>query len=436
MRVLWFSDKPLPAVARLQGRPSVHHASWQDQLEVALRDTPDLTLAVAATTTQDYAPYEPFVSANTTYYGVGGGDHTTRVGRVARRWRGLIQAGDDLGCALQVIADFRPDLVHVHGTENVFGLLAGQIQAPVVISIQGVLSVCELMDSRGRDTSLLLSLSAGQALRGTGTVLDHFALRRAAVRERRIIERCRHLIGRTRWDADVVRILNPDARYYHCDEPLRPEFREAVWDESLSDPRTVYCTMGGYARKGLGTLLRAIALLRAGSAPDVRLRFAGMALGESEGGRAAAREIRRLGLNGCVTSLGRLGPDGLARELRAARVFALPTHIDNGSNSLSEAMTVGTPCVASAAGGIPTTARDGVEALLVQDGDPYALAGAIARLLDDKELACRLSRNARATALKRHDCDTIRDAMLGIYQTVLDDSIQGTAVPTGEGRRR
>jgi len=430
MRVLWFIDKPLPAVTRRQGIPPIHHASWQDQLEVALRDAPGLTLGVAALTIQEYVPYEPFVSANTVYYGIGSGSHSTRFERVAERWQALIRADDDLEGARRVIAEFRPDLVHVHGTENVFGLLAGQIPTPVVISIQGVLSVCELMDSRGIDTSLLLSLSPGLFVRGTGTILHPLALKRAAMRERQIIRQCRHFIGRTRWDADVVRVLNPSARYSHCDEPLRPEFRNAIWDQDLAEPQTVYCTMGGYALKGLGTLLRAIALLRNGPAPEVRLRFAGMSLGASEGGRAAAREIQRLGLSGCVASTGTLGPDGLTRELLRASVFALPSHIDNGSNSLSEAMTVGTPCVASAAGGIPTTARDGIEALLVQDGDPYALAGAILRLLEDRQLACRLSDNARKTALKRHDPDTVRDTMLGIYRTILDNA---GAAP-GEGQ--
>ena len=372
------------------------------------------------------------MSAGTTYYGIGDGDESPGLKRVVERWRDVVHAGSSVVNALQIIADFRPDLIHVHGTENVFGLLCGQTQAPVVISIQGILSVCHIMDPRGRDASLLLSLSPGQFARGTGTILDRVALKRAADRERVIIRRCGHFIGRTRWDSDVVRVLNPAARYYHCDEPLRPEFFASEWQLETAEPHTVFCTMGGYARKGLGTLLGAIALLRDGPAPDVHLRFAGRPLDDSEAGRAAAREIRRLGLAACVTALGKLGPEGLAQEIRGARVFALPTHIDNGSNSLSEAMAVGAPCVASAAGGIPTTAHDGLEALLVQDGDPYALAGAILRLLTDDELARRLSQNARATALKRHDATTIRQTMLDIYRSVLGQGPSQPAEAQGE----
>jgi len=78
------------------------------------------------------------------------------------------------------------------------------------------------------------------------------------------------------------------------------------------------------------------------------------------------------------------------------RAIGLPTHADNSPNSLAEAMVVGTPCVAGAAGGIPTLGRDGVDALLVQHDDPYALAGAILRLIDDPPLARAGSPRTRA----------------------------------------
>jgi glycosyltransferase involved in cell wall biosynthesis len=341
--------------------------------------------------------------------------------RVAERWRRLVWPDTDVDLYRRVIREFRPDLVHVHGTEQRFGLLAGESLTPVVLSIQGVMSVFEIMETRGRDASLLLSLSPSLFARGTGALLDHAALKGRARRERDIIQRCRHIIGRTRFDADFVRVLNPGAHYYHCDELIRPEFRAAIWEQGKSEPHTVYSTAGGYARKGMGTLLRATALLRSGPAPQVRLRFAGAPDSRSEEGRATMREIRRLGLGDRVTSLGRVGPRDLVTELLAARVFALPTHVDNSPNSLAEAMMVGTPCVASAAGGIPTLARDCIEALLVQDGDPYALAGAILRLLEDDQLALQLSANARVGALERHDSQKVREALIGIYRAVLDD---------------
>lgn len=421
MRVLWFVEKPLPAVERRLGTSQRHHGSWLDQLEVSLRCTPDLTLGIASLASQAQFQYEPFESEGVVYYGLGPVRRSPAHVRVAERWRRLARLEEELSGARKIIEEFRPDLVHVHGTENRFGLLAGQNHPPVVTSIQGILSVYEIMDVRGMDTSLLLSSSPSLFLRGTGTLLNHAALRRKAARERVIVRQGRHFIGRTRFDADFIRVLNPDASYHHCDELLRPEFRGPVWDQSRSHPHTVYGYGAFYARKGLGTLLKAIALLREALVPDIRLRLAGMPASESEERHALAREIRRLHLSGCVTISGVHGPASLVGELLGAAVFALPTHADNSPNSLAEAMMIGTPSVASAVGGIPTLARDGIEALLVQDGDPYSLAGAILRLFEDGGLARTLSRNARAAALARHDPDRVRETLLGIYHAVLAD---------------
>jgi glycosyltransferase involved in cell wall biosynthesis len=62
-----------------------------------------------------------------------------------------------------------------------------------------------------------------------------------------------------------------------------------------------------------------------------------------------------------------------------------------------ECMAAGVPLVASAVGGTPELVRDGESALLVPPRDPQALAGALARVLGDRELAGRLADAARAS---------------------------------------
>ena len=281
------------------------------------------------------------------------------------------------------------------------------------------------MDPRGRDSSLFLSLSPSQFARGTGMLLHRLTLKRLAERERVIMRRCRHFIGRTRWDSDFVRSLSPEARYYHCDEPLRPVFFESEWATRAERTPDGLLHDGWIREKGARhTPAGNRRSSTKGQPPRSAYASPGQPLDDSEGGRAAAREIRRLGLSPCVTSLEESVRTAWQKRTRRARVFALPTHIDNGSNSLQRPWLVGVPCVASAAGGVPTTARDEVDALLVQDGDPYALAGAILRLLEDDALARRLSKNACMTALKRHDPAVIRETMLAIYRHVIEETSQ------------
>ncbi len=65
-----------------------------------------------------------------------------------------------------------------------------------------------------------------------------------------------------------------------------------------------------------------------------------------------------------------------------------------------EAMTYSRPVVASNVGGIPEWLADGVTGTLVDQGDPAALARAIARLIDDPALAARYGRAGRERALE------------------------------------
>lgn len=63
--------------------------------------------------------------------------------------------------------------------------------------------------------------------------------------------------------------------------------------------------------------------------------------------------------------------------------------------SIIEAMSAGMPIVATNVGGIPEAIVDEVSGLLVQPGDPSALAGAMAKFLDDPGLAYRCGEAAK-----------------------------------------
>jgi glycosyltransferase involved in cell wall biosynthesis len=62
---------------------------------------------------------------------------------------------------------------------------------------------------------------------------------------------------------------------------------------------------------------------------------------------------------------------------------------------LLEALAAGLPVVAAAVGGVPEIATDEQNALLVRARCPGALAGALARLLEDTALRERLAASAR-----------------------------------------
>ena len=97
----------------------------------------------------------------------------------------------------------------------------------------------------------------------------------------------------------------------------------------------------------------------------------------------------------------------------------MPSHIENSPNSLCEAMLLGMPCIATFAGGTGSMIKDRETGLVVQDGDPWALAGAVIELIENESMIKKISTNARNIALKRHNIKEVKNQVIGAYQEIL-----------------
>lgn len=102
--------------------------------------------------------------------------------------------------------------------------------------------------------------------------------------------------------------------------------------------------------------------------------------------------------------------------LAAFDVFALSSETEGMPRALIEAMRAGLPIAATAVGGIPEAVPDGACALHVQPGDADALATAIGRLLDDRELARRLGAGAASRARERFGFERTVDAWRAVLE--------------------
>jgi glycosyltransferase involved in cell wall biosynthesis len=114
-------------------------------------------------------------------------------------------------------------------------------------------------------------------------------------------------------------------------------------------------------------------------------------------------QIKFAGLEDRIRLLGSLGEHQILSEMRFADAFVLASHAEPLGVAYMEAMSAGVPTIGTAAGGVPEIITTGHDGLLVPPCDPESLAAAIARLMDDPELAARLARNARATIVERFD---------------------------------
>ena len=152
-------------------------------------------------------------------------------------------------------------------------------------------------------------------------------------------------------------------------------------------------TVGNFtAKKDQATLLRAVAELSP-AGRDVVAVLVGLGPLE-EDLRALAVE---LGVGGRVRFPG--SRDDVFALLPAFDVFVLSSRFEGLPIALLEAMATGVAPVATRVGGIPEVITDGQDGLLVDPGDPAALAGALDRLLVDDALRDRLGAKARDRAL-------------------------------------
>ena len=102
-----------------------------------------------------------------------------------------------------------------------------------------------------------------------------------------------------------------------------------------------------------------------------------------------------LGLRERVTFTGARSRDDVLRSLAGARAAVLSSAWENLPHAAVEALSVGTPVVSTAVGGVPEVVHDGENGLLVPAGDVEALAGALRRMLDDDGLRARLAAAAQ-----------------------------------------
>ncbi len=93
------------------------------------------------------------------------------------------------------------------------------------------------------------------------------------------------------------------------------------------------------------------------------------------------------------------------RAFKDADLFAMPSLSEGLPVALLEAMARGLPIVASRVGGVPEIATDGVDAVLIESGDPTALASRLGDLVEDPQRRRELGEAATARARRLADDD-------------------------------
>lgn len=407
MRILWFSVTPSLFNPQSNGH---NGGGWIASLEQIVRKEKSIELGVAFHFPDNGFKYE---NDGVCYYPIAP-KKKSLIDRLINR----NEDKENTARYLKIIEDFRPDVIHIFGSENDFGLICAHTQIPVVIHIQGCMPPYH-------NALFPVGLSKWDFIFGKGLSLNYRfiglrsdgAFRKAAEREIRIIQNCKYFMGRTEWDKRLIDLFNPQATYFHCEEALRDSFIQgtAKWEYPTSDKKIITSVISRPWYKGCDLILKTAALLKRFTDIDYEWRVYGipeMRFYEAKY-KIKAKEVN-------VKVMGTASKEELVEALCKTNCYVHTSYIDNSPNSLCEAQILGVPILATHVGGISSLIDDGCNGILFPANAPYTAASLIKQLTSDRELAERLSSNAIEKATKRHNPNDIKESLLNIYRDIIN----------------
>ncbi len=191
-----------------------------------------------------------------------------------------------------------------------------------------------------------------------------------------------------------------DVQQYH------PMARQTA--RSAEDP-VILCGIGRlHPQKGFDLLVQALAPLR-----DHPVNWQCWLVGDGAEKTMLENSIFELGLQDQIKLLG--WRDDIPELLAQADMFVMPSRFEGYPYVLLEAMASGLPVIASKVGGVEEIITDHVDGILVAAQDVQALAGEIARLLNEPQLRADLGQAAHNKA-QTFDQQKIKTRMLAIYE--------------------
>ena len=319
---------------------------------------------------------------------------------------------------LKVVNDFRPNIIHVFGSEQDFGLIVKFVEIPVVLSIQGNLTVCDWKYFSGiSKLQSILYEDIYKNLLFSGMYNSYKIFNKRAKREIKILHSLNYIIGRTDWDRRIASILAPNAKYFYNDELLREKFYTAEILKPKLNGKVILTTVTRPALyKGLEVVYKAAKLLS-----DLNVDYEWNIIGVTKSNsilRIVRKMLKEEFYNTKIKLWGGLNENEILDVLSETNIYIMPSHIENSSITLSEAMILGLPTISTLAGGTSSRLENGKEGLIIQNGDPWSMAGAIIELINNYDIAVEYGKKARERARERHNPSKVIKDLLNIYMEI------------------
>lgn len=415
MRVLWISNIIFPELCDKLGMVAPVVGGWMQSGAKALL-AKDKSIELAVVSFYGGRQMQVFKDMAIRYYLVP--EKVTKSQAYDPRVEGFLK---------EVSEDFKPDVVHIHGSE--YGHSLAQVRAcgakGTIVSIQGLVNFYKDYYYGGiSEKEIAKHRTFRDVIRRDSLVQQQQRMAERGVLEVSLMKHVNHVIGRTSWDKACVWSINPDAQYHFCNETLRNGFYGEHWEYSQCNKHTIFLSQGQYPIKGLHQIVKALPLILR-FYPDTQVYVAGNDFFSNvpfwrKNGYAnyIGKLMGKCGVKEKFHFLGQLSEEKMVEQYLKANVFVCPSSIENSPNSVGEAQLLGTPVVASYVGGTMDMVKDGETGFLFRFEEIPLLAKRVCELFADGDLCNQLSEQERVVAAKRHEKAVNAEALINIYKEV------------------
>ena len=415
MRVLWFS-----ITSALYG--SQHNqfngGGWIESLQRSVMAHDEIDLGIVFESSVKDAPVKH--DGNVTYFPLY--IHRSMVDKLRDLYTNKYYDRVALDRYLQIINEFKPDLIQVFGSEWNFGLIKPFVKVPVIIHMQGFWP--EYKNSGFPPGFSKLDYILTRWYKPTSPlnrILEDMKSKDRALREEKILEMNDNYFGRTEWDKAITKLYNPNSKYFFCSEALRDAFVAERRKWSISSEKsviTIVTTGTGSPLKGFDIVLKTAKLLKRYAPFEFKWILCGPTTLDMKRFEHKTK-IKSSDVN--VMPQGICDAQTVKDYLLSAMLYIHTAYIDNSPNAVCEAQYIGLPIIATQVGGVASLfADDYPRNALVPTNDPYNLAYRIIELYGNEEKLKKMADSNYKIARERHNDEKIYDSLICAYKQILN----------------
>lgn len=418
MRILWFTNTPS---LYNHGNQNNHGGGWIESLQKLINTKTEISLGVCFFFEKEISNNK-VVEGSTTYYPIKTIKNNNLMTKLHNNLTSNVGSERKiLPDLINVIEDFKPDLINIFGTEKLFGLIQKKTKVPVVIHLQGIINpylnaICPVGHS-------IFNISFNRSfllknIIGTSPYFHLKKMQKSALIEAEIMSLTRYFMGRTNWDHNIVKLYNPYCEYFHIDEILRDNFySNEINLYKKNETLKIVTTISSSTYKGIDIILKLSKLLT-----ELNINFNWTIIGVNKKDSMIKYFSRCENINIENYPLQFIGKKESAEIVNIhlnSDVFIHPSYIDNSPNSVCEAQILGLPVIACNSGGLSSIIEDGFDGFLVPTNGIHEICYILKHKFQDEILINKIKSNAQKVAKERHDDLKILNALIQTYKTII-----------------